>query len=217
MRKKNFTLLFAAIALTTAAHSQILKGSTLLGGTLGFNISKIKTSDNKETNLNFSPVLGKAISNNTVLGGSLRFAMYEINGSKTSTNYGAGIFARKYKPLGKGFYLFGESNLRFDYGTNREYFGINQTIEEYKTRNYVISIGLNPGLSYEITKRLQLELVFQDLVSANYNWGKREGVGNATWYNRKTNGFGLNSNISLNGISSIGIGIRFLLNNPSKI
>ena len=119
--------------------------------------------------------------------------MYEMNGSTTSTSYGAGIFARKYKPLGKGFYLFGESNLRFSYSRSREYFSINPTIEEYKNRNYAISIGLNPGLSYEVTKRLQLELIFQDLVSANYSWGKREGVGNAMFYNTKTNGFDLSS------------------------
>ncbi len=216
MRRINFTLLFASFFMVTVSHSQISKGSTLLGGTLGFNTYKTLTSDNKETNLSFSPVFGKAVSDNTVLGGSLRFAMYEINGSKTSSSYGAGIFLRKYRPLGKGFYLFGESNLKFDYGTYKENFGINQ-IEEYKTKTYTVSIGLNPGLSYEITKRLQLELVFPDLISANYNWGKREGIGNATFYNRKTNGFGVNSNLSLNGISSVGIGIRFLLNNRDKV
>jgi hypothetical protein len=138
--------------------------------------------------------------------------MHEIDGSKTLSNYGAGIFIRKYRPLGRGFYLFGESNLRFDYSSTREYFSVNQIVEEYKTRNHTISLCLNPGFSYEITKRLQLELVFQDLISANYTRSNRKGEGNATSFNRRSNGFGLNSNISLNGISSIGIGVRFLLN-----
>lgn len=212
MKKEFFTLIVSLIILAPFSNAQILKGSTLLGGSLGFNTSKTKNISDKQTNFSFSPVLGIAISDNTILGGSLRYAIHKINGSKLSSNYGAGIFVRKYKPLGHGFYLFGESNLRFDYGTNKEYYSINQNMEEYKNRNYMVGIGLNPGLSYALSKRLHLELVFTDIVSVNYYWGKREGLGNATFYNRKSNGFSLNSNISLNGINSLGIGIRFLLN-----
>jgi hypothetical protein len=56
MRRKTFTLLFGLFALATSTYSQILNGSTLLGGTLGFNTFKSNASTIKETSLNISPV-----------------------------------------------------------------------------------------------------------------------------------------------------------------
>jgi hypothetical protein len=55
-------------------------------------------------------------NNNRAVGFSLSYNHldYSLNDQKTN-GYGAGVFLRQYKPLGKSFYLFAQEALNFNY------------------------------------------------------------------------------------------------------
>jgi hypothetical protein len=127
-------------------------------------------------------------------------------------NYGVGVFARKYKSLGKDFYLFGQLDLGYDYSSNTQSVIINQIPDVHKVRTYSIGIGVSPGISYALTRRFHLEVMFTDVFSVNYMTSKKESVTHHYLIEPKKNSFSANSNLSLNGINSLGIGVRFLIN-----
>src|SRR5689334_16143358 len=102
------TLLFAiGIAIFAfSANSQITKGSTFLGGQISANLNSYNYdaagSPTSKTNLfSISPVVGKAIRNNLVIGGRLTYGHGKYNTvtpDEFETNmYGAAVFVRKYK------------------------------------------------------------------------------------------------------------------------
>jgi len=77
--------------------------------------------------VSITPVAGIAVKQNLVVGFSLSYAhnkdnLNTVNYETKSESYGAGIFIRKYVPLGKGFYLFGETGLNYqDYASTYTY------------------------------------------------------------------------------------------------
>src|SRR5690349_21291248 len=122
--RKSLLLVLIAVSISTISFSQITKGSIFLGGDLGFSTQTSKNPGGKtdQSGFNISPVFGKAVKENLVVGGRLNFAYahidnYEGPGSEfKSSTYGVGAFIRKYKPLGKsGFYLFLQGGINADY------------------------------------------------------------------------------------------------------
>ena len=80
------------------------------------NVKNPDTVSAKANNVTIQPAIGFAADTNTIVGISLLYATetnkyYTINPKRKS--FGAGVFFRKYKPLGKNFYLFGESGLQY--------------------------------------------------------------------------------------------------------
>ena len=150
-----FSSVFAFLTFTLQA--QINKGSVLLGGNIGFSTNKAKDTSLKNNSAYLSPVVGIAVRENLIVGINFSYAHNKNNlnapTAETEYNsYGAGVFVRKYAPLGKGFYLFGETGLNYqDYSDT--YTGYQKL--ELKGQN--ISINLYPGVSYAISKMLQLE------------------------------------------------------------
>ena len=115
------------VLLTSVLHSQINKGSVLLGGNVGFSTNKAKDTSLENNSVSITPVAGIAVKQNLVVGFSLSYAhnkdnLNTVNYETKSESYGAGIFIRKYVPLGKGFYLFGETGLNYqDYASTYTY------------------------------------------------------------------------------------------------
>src|SRR5687768_1019925 len=111
--RKIYFLLSIVLFSGKIINAQIDKGQKLLMGNIGISINKneIDTqSTQKQFYLLVSPVFGKAIKKNLVLGFRLSGGYSNIrNGSsqlKTKENQwisGGGVFLRKYFPLGKGF------------------------------------------------------------------------------------------------------------------
>lgn len=194
-----------------SVDAQIGKGSILAGGNLGYGTSSTQ-SGGKEHIFNISPSIGIAVSNNTILGASFRYGFYDTEASNDQLNLGTGIFLRKYKSLGKGFYLFGQGDLGFDYRRYEQVTFINPSYDTHITRSYIYRLGFNPGISYALTNRLQLELMFTDFISASYSKDNKESSTGRVVAEPETKRFSVNSNISLNSINSLGVGIRFLLN-----
>ncbi len=202
-----------------SAHAQIGKRSVLLGGDLGFATQKtdesVVTDDKRKLNGFFiSPTIGVAIRENLVVGGSIN---YRTQTDKSEAmdyrnkydGYGAGVFVRKYKPIGKsGFYVFGQAGL-----------GVQQTKQEVKNqgtsvveRSRTTSIAANafPGISFAVSRKFHLESGFNNLITISYTGEKREqgAMGNTSTY--KSSGFGLTTSLS-NAQSAFYVGFRVLL------
>lgn len=209
--KKLHTLSFIAfLFITGAANAQINKGATFLGGDIGGSFGSSKHDGAKVDdwhNVFFSPVFGKAIRQNLILGGDLAFGFSESsvpsNPRTKTTTYGAGIFLRKYGQLGKsGFSLFVQGRLGGAYQTNKRLFIDN------KFTQTSITLSAYPGISYRVNRRLHLETGFNNLLNFGYSRTKNTFGGSqpSTDISRS-----FNFNTSLNNLSSLYAGFRLLL------
>lgn len=214
-------LLAVCVFISSLVHAQINKGTIFLGGDLGFSSSTYKTdnpSDNTYQNVssfNFSPSVGWVVKENTVVGGriNLSFLKYKYSQNPSNANsIGAAIYVRKYLPLGKAFYLFGDASL----GGQSNYRKIlNNNIPEYfSTENgYSITAGIYPGISYQIKKCLFLEMALTNLVTLSYIKTNTEQEGpNVQSYKGVYNSFSFYS--SLGSAIPIQVGLRFTI--PKK-
>jgi hypothetical protein len=226
--KKHFYLFPAFLLFAIFSQAQIKQGQVLLGGNIGFlkqtssPISSANDGQTNQTNILLNPSFGKAIKENLVLGFDLDYSHAKMeseyapgpppqNFIMKSDTYGAGIFLRRYKSLGNGFYLFMQGRLGGDYTTqNNDYISVNSTIIELKRYNF--SLGFFPGISYAISKKVQLETGFQNLVYAQYD-NERQTIqqalgGSVSSY--RSNSFSLSTSLS-NSLSGFVVGFRVLM------
>jgi hypothetical protein len=213
----SFTVIF--LFLTINSSAQIKKDAIFLGGNIGGNASKTTSAGQtigKNNGITISPVFGKAIKENLVWGANLDFSMANYSYDNSYPNkqkqkiYGAGIFVRKYKTIGNsGFYFFLQGGLKGDY-LRSEY--TYSTPETRISKQYIINTNFYPGISYTISKKLQLETGFNDLIYLSYTAEKDYVTGMVSTVS-KANGFSLGTSFSnLNSLSNFYVGFRVLLN-----
>lgn len=216
MKKKIYLPAIVIAFFVIPSFAQIKKGAIFLGGDIGGSTQKATYSNStdvsKQNGLNISPVYGKAIKENLVLGLSASINIYNNkstgSGSEVKQNsYGAAVFIRKYKPIGKsGFSLFAQGDLGYSYSNSKN--NPQSTNYSINKRNNV-GINLFPGISYTISRKLQLETGLANLLSLNYTTQKQDN-GGAIPYSTKANGFSFGS--SIDGTSLVYIGFRLLIN-----
>jgi hypothetical protein len=214
MNKALCTLLAASL-LHLSASAQIKKGAVLLGGTISGYTQK--TTNNGSTNnfrqkgLLINPAVGIATKENRIWGvnagyGSSKTFGDNINTPRSKTTQG-GIFHRRYLPLGKGFYVFGEGAINYSVqkntfqAPNPNY----QTVQQTNT-----SLYLYPGITYAVGERFLLEASINNLLSAGYSSNKEAYNDGTVTGSRKTNGFSFSSNVGTS--APLSVGFRFLLN-----
>jgi hypothetical protein len=227
--KKQFYLVLFFFSVALCSQAQIKKGTILLGGDVGFSSQKNENDDpnnvsTKQTIINLAPSIGKAIKDNLVAGVDLTFGSVKSNqyggsssGQNTYTNnqhdYGLGFFLRRYKPLGSGFSVFMQGRLGAIYNTQKSEI-TSQLSSTLDLKGYTIDLGFYPGISYAITKRIQLETGFQNLVYAQYDHSKSTQVTNSSpgtnSVTNKSNDFRLATSLSDNLYGFV-VGFRVLL------
>jgi hypothetical protein len=218
--KQLHTFLFIAILLSaTTSHSQIQKGATFLGGDLSLGTQWIKNEnpDSKYSSdaITVVPVFGKAIRENVILGGDLRYSHGKVEshtspGSEETGNaYGAGVFVRKYYFLGKsGFSVFAQGRFGFLYSKTE--YNNGTSIADSKTYNY--SINAYPGISYSISRKFQLETGVGNFLSLSYQSNRTTSPGTIAVSKSRS----LQLSTSLFNQTNFYVGFRILLNNTAK-
>jgi len=208
MRTKNFLsfAIFFCIAITS--NAQINKDKYLLGGSFNYYHSTNEGYNSFYTNIQ----IGKVIKDNTVVGIILS---YSTNNISSATNklrqYSAGIFYRKYKSLGKDFYLFGELDASYQYSKNVLTFFQNAT-QAYNANSSGGTINLIPGISYAVCKGLQIELSMPNLANISYYHIKTiDSELPPGTVSQKRNTFSANASLNSNLLNNFGIGFKFLL------
>lgn len=207
-----FTLVLAALlcaAVTTKA--QVSKGNTILGGNFSFTNTHYGSGSNvNATYFSIAPSVGKVYKDNKVAGITLR---YQYNGNQIpelrTSSYGAGIFLRQYKSLGKGFYIFLQESLNANFDRYKYYTSFDTTSVIRDNKNLNLSIAINPGLAYDLSKRIQLELLFlNNLISAGYTHTTESyEIGNNDIKSKQTS-FYASSNNDITQFTAINVGVK---------
>jgi hypothetical protein len=200
----------ASLFIVFSAHSQISKGAVLLGGNLGYSQSDYEDSppDYKNHSFYISPSLGFVVKDNRVFGVNLSYShgiqQSSADAKTISNNFGGGLFHRRYLPLGKSFYLYGQGQVFIDYGKHES-----KSLTSNSSRSTTnLGVALFPGLAYAISKRFHLEVSMNNLVSLAYSSVKED---NSTGPDAAYNQF--NFSINANPTSNLALGFRVLLGN----
>lgn len=211
MQKRILFSTLIVLVIASTANGQIKKGAVLLGGNIGFSTQKTDDPFNtaqKTTNFVISPAFGRAVKENLIVGFDLNYSYYKnesnIPNIQTTNGYGLGVFIRRYKELGKGFYLFGQGRIGGTYNNTKNDIHLPAPPSEYQVKGFSIDAGIYPGIAYAVSNKLQLETGFNNLVYASYSHTNNEGT------DLKTNSFAIGS--SLSNFSGLTIGFRVLLN-----
>ena len=205
--KTKFTLLtITALTIAVISKAQINKGASALGGNIHFTASTSNgDNDFKETSTDIlvSPSFMKFYSINHAIGIKLNFGYIKNSYFEQKVNsYGAGIFLRQYKSLGKNFYVFVQEALNFDYSKTLVKTDSSNFIH-VNNKTYQVSFTVNPGLAYDLGKNFQLELIlFNDLLSASYSHTDAKATG------IKNDNFSIGSNLDLAQITSLNLGAK---------
>jgi hypothetical protein len=233
MKTKHFYIITCALLFSAACQAQIVKGDKLLGGSIGFirGDNNIYTSGGSSANtelmaINLGVSYGKAVKNNVVNGFNAGFSFVDnpLNTYEPSTGFTiknsknrsvtAGVFRRRYLPLGKNFYAFGQVSADFTYNQDDyDQLGSGTMYEKGVNKSYVVNGALFPGFSYQLSNRFMLDLTLGSLVNIGYaHTSRRVNNQPAT---PKTNTLYLNSNLSLSSLGNISVGFRVLFHKKS--
>lgn len=211
--------LFMVLSAFTAlcADAQIKKGSILIGGQINFHGSNIEYAATPRTEKNNAAVIkisaGQAIKKNVVMGliagySGLR-SKKALNGrSYVTTNfnqYQFGLFFRQYKKLGNSFYFFAEAEASYLTSNQTNFDTTSSTPIKYHRSGGQIS--LTPGIAYNLTKKLQLELLAPSIAAISYTSSKTGAPGLA--YKEKE--FRVNSSLNGSPLSNLALGFRIVL------
>jgi Autotransporter beta-domain len=218
--KQTIALAILCIAAHAVIHAQIQKNAVLLGGQISFYSSKSADASNTpSTNTNnafFNISAGKAIRENTVVGiyggygqGKTEY-IFSNSTSNTSaaTTSSAGIFYRKYKGLGRKFYFLGELNAGYRrYKQENENKVTGATAVSTNTETGV-EMGLTPGLSYQLLKKMQLEVLMPAFAGLRYATTKNSGTNIAT---STGNVFQFSTSLNNSLLNSMAVGFKLIL------
>lgn len=144
------------------------KSTWMLGGTLGFKNRVYKNNVdayNEKTHFQqyvITPTIGYAINNNLITGVKLGYSKVsnereeygDITSKSKDDTYEIAPFVRKFFPLGKKLALFGDAQVGYSLTkTKYPYLGAEDIVSEIKNWSF----GLNPGLTYFVSKQLAFE------------------------------------------------------------
>ena len=212
MRNK-FTLLTSILLITfMAGKAQFTTGKYSLGGDLNFSSENTKGSDVKNQAVNVTISFGKVVKENTLVGINLSYGHFNFENitefDQKLNQYGAGIFYRKYKRLGKDFHLFGDGDLNYAYTEGI----VTYENARKKVIDNEVSINLKAGLSYSLTRKMQIELIMPNIVGIGYSQEKyKYSDPNPFKVTPDNNTFSFLTNIDGNLLSNFGVGFKFIL------
>jgi hypothetical protein len=210
-----FLLVFLVSAKTTA---QLSKGSIWLGGSLNFsstsNQESATTPEAKSSSITISPYVGIALSETSVAGMTLNFREVKQSDfapfNRHEEYYGAGLFYRNYKNLGKNFYLFANGDLSYTHGRKVQWYRLDRS-DVLKARIHTVKLAVYPGIAYAVSRRLHVELMIPDFIAVIVNDEdiRRElrAVEYSKGHSRSVEVSGMLNNV----FSSWGVGFRYLI------
>lgn len=218
--KKLYALAFT-VFVCSVAHAQVKKGDILLGGNLTyFDQSQQQYSGNAtpvtstSRNLSIAPAFGKAIKDNLVLGFDIAYTNgksgYTGTSSINSNGFSAGIFLRKYKLLGNGFFLFGQSRLggSYTHSSQDEPQGNQPTADVYNSYGFVLQFF--PGIAYALNSKWQLEAGLPNFFGVSYS-NSKETLSYSNQPDSHFNGHSFSLQSSITGSTALSVGLRYFI------
>lgn len=201
-----YIILFISTASTT--HAQISKGLVLTGVSLGISGSQNESSanpPNESSYFDVSPSVGFMVKDNRMLGFQLTYGNHRSeneNQKVDADNYGAAIFIRRYAPLGKRFFLYGQAGAAYNLMDRED----TQANRRDLKRESAVVLNLSPGVACALTQRFHLEAGIGNLLELGYKWDNTRTVSATSEYETKGSGFNFSANA--NPRSQLYIGFR---------
>lgn len=212
--KRSGLVSFIFLFVSISANSQIGKGSVFLGGDISFTTEKGTSSNNldyKTSGIYLLPVFGKAVQENLLIGTDL---LYYFQNSDVSLDfndlkqwiYGIGFFARGYQQLAKTrFSLFLQGNIATEYDKVKQAFNTSDKIEK---NTFTVNVSAYPGISYNLTRKLQLETGFSNLLGIRY-FHRKTTSGTVNPVSSDASGFSLYA--SVENLTRFYVGFRLFI------
>lgn len=195
---KRTILLFIVLGfISYQSRAQINEGRIQAGGSISAGSLKSEPpfqSDFKNTNVYISPSIGRFYKTNKLAGVFLSFGYNEASNQSykmINRTYGGGVFFRQYQPVLNKLYIYLHESAEYNYLS-----GSNDT---QRSHGYNIGASLQAGMAYDISKKMQLELSLNRLVSASYQ--------NST----VARGYNISTSLEKDVFSNIGFGFRYFL------
>ena len=209
---KKFLLASLCLSICFLSNAQISKGSVLLGGGISASTGKgeSNTSSSKSNGFTLKPSFGFAAKDNQVFGVTVGYGRGKTksdNSTSESNNHNAGVFYRRYLPLGKAFYLFGEAG--FGYHSGKTENKTPATSSENLQQQTNIGLSLFPGVTYAVSKKFHLEASINNLFSLYYHKSKNEQTTFGDTNKNENSGVSLDANMSAS--TPLTLGFRFVL------
>ncbi len=209
MKSRICVLAVVLLSFTMVSNAQTIeKGATLIGGSINFGTSNQATINTampdtiKSTGGSIGISLGKAITDNGILGFSLSYGRTKIESSMDEYDddnrslYAASIFYRQFLELGNKFYFWIQPSAGINYGEVKSRDNSNYS------KNMSVGLALTPGLSYNFYKSIYLDVSISNLAALSYNSSQASGV--------KQESFHLSSGLSGGSLNNVGIGFSFI-------
>jgi outer membrane protein len=197
--KKTILKMIAVAGIVTGSaltsNAQISKGSFMLGGSLGANITMESTTKNTGladmtrpgyTEWNFSPTFGYFVSDGLAVGLSLNVSSNYMNTVQSvdktkyenvmGSNFGVSLFARKYKAITNNVFFHGQATLGYSAGsyTDRNTAGASGFTDGDKYSSNNFGISLSPGLTYFVAPKWGIDFSLNNIIGYNMNSTKVE-------------------------------------------
>lgn len=209
MKPRIYLLAVMLLYLTVSSNAQsIEKGAMLIGGSINFGTSNQSTINTtqpdsiRSTGGNIGISLGKAVTNNGILGVSLSYGRNKIKSSideyddENSYAYAASIFYRQFVELGNKFYFWVQPSAGIVYAEGKKKDNSNYS------KNMSMGLALAPGLSYNFYKSIYLDVSINNLAALSYNSSQTATV--------KQNSFSVTSGLSGGSLNNVGIGFSII-------
>jgi opacity protein-like surface antigen len=205
--------------LLTSSYAQINKGTVWIGSNFSYAEEKIKPDQliisGKTRTVSVLPAFGVAIKENVVLG---IFGNYTKTYREQQTNsyyskrdektYGGGLFVRRYVPVFKRFYLYGEGRLGYNKLESEENWATSSVSGTNKLKSWETRLTFTPGIAYGITRSILLEAGAAALFDARYR--STETIDSP--YTQLNSVKTFTAGVNLENAASFFVGIRFLIN-----
>jgi len=184
--KKLLLSLVAVAGLVYGANAQTEKGKIMLGGSLGFNSTKVEGAAKSDVSFSIVPNVGYFISDNFAIGTGVGYTSNkEVSDNNLNQAFKVAPFGRYYVNLSDQFKFFGQLAVPMEFGNNKFVDNNGDTgVKLAKTTD--IGVNLAPGFAFFPTKKIGIEVSVNGL---GYNNRKvtNEITGNET----TVNSFGL--------------------------
>jgi hypothetical protein len=207
---------FFFLLVTMSSFAQIKKNDFLVGGQLSYNYWHTEQDNYSQTQKNstIDIIAGKAIRENRVAGILLG---YSPGHNETVTNndteirkdkfYSVGGFYRAYNKIGRDFYFFAELSGAYTFSN-----GTMENRNGKATQNGKGAyIRFTPGISYQMAKKWQLEIMLPGLVALQYFENNLESNTTSIGDSKSKNFTASSSLSNPNGLGFLGVGFKLIL------
>jgi hypothetical protein len=207
---------FFFLLITMSSFAQIKKNDFLVGGQLSYNYLNTEQKDysQKIKYGTINIIAGKAIRENRVAGLLLGYSPEQnetVSNNETENRrnnfYSVGGFYRAYNNIGRDFYFFAELSGAYSFSKG--------TIENKTGKGTQsgkgVYLGFTPGISYQVAKKLQVEVLLPGLVALGYTENKVESNTSSITESKSKNFSATSSLAGANGLGFLGIGFKLIL------